>query len=59
MQFTFDGTQRGWLGIAPPSGSHVQSTGAIVTRVTNNERVQEMWVSRAPVMGLIFPRRDQ
>lgn len=59
MQFTFDGTQRGWLGIAPPSGSRVQSTGAIVARVTNNERVQEMWVYLAPGIGLIFRRRDR
>ncbi len=58
-QFTFDGTQRGWLGIAPPSGSHVQSTGAIVARVTSDRRVQEMWVYLAPGIGLFFPRKDR
>ena len=58
-QFTFDGTQRGWLGIAPPSGSRVQSTGAIVARVTADRRVQEMWVYLAPGIGLFFPRKDR
>ncbi|MGE3855338.1 MAG: ester cyclase [Dehalococcoidia bacterium] len=56
-QFTFDGTQRGWLGIAPPSGSRVQSTGAIVARVPAERRVQEMWVYLAPGIGLFFPRK--
>jgi predicted ester cyclase len=58
-QFTFDGTQRGWLGIAPPSGSRVQSTGAIIARVTADRRVQEMWVYLAPGIGLFFPRKDR
>lgn len=58
-QFTLDGTQRGWLGIAPPSGSRVQSTGAIVARVTADRRVQELWVYLAPGIGLFFPRRDR
>jgi len=57
-QFTLDGTQRGWLGIAPPSGSRVQSTGAIIARVTADRRVQEMWVYLAPGIGLFFPRRE-
>ena len=58
-QFTLDGTQQGWLGIAPPSGARVQSTGAIVARVTAERRVQELWIYLAPGMGLIFPRTDQ
>lgn len=57
-QVRFEGTQRGWLGIAPPSGLRVQSTAAIVARVTADRRVQEMWVYLAPGMGLFFPRRD-
>lgn len=58
-QFQFDGTQRSWLGIAPPSGSRVQSRGSIVARVGVDRRVTEMWVYFAPGMGLIFPRRDR
>jgi len=58
-QFQFDGTQRGWLGIAPPSGSRVQSRGAIVARVGADRRVVEIWIYLAPGMGLIFPRRDR
>lgn len=54
-QLRFEGTQRGWLGIAPPSGKRAQSTGAIVARVTAGRRVQEMWVYLAPGMGLFFP----
>lgn len=57
-QFQFDGTQRGWLGIAPPSGSRVQSRGAIVARVNLERRVEEAWLYLAPGMGLIFPRTD-
>ena len=59
VQFEFDGVQRGALGIAPASNSRVQSTGAIVARVTLDHRVQEMWVYLAPGMGLIFPRTDR
>ena len=58
-QFTFDGTQHGPLGIAPPSGARVQSTGAIVARVGADQRVQELWAYLAPGMGLIFPRGDR
>lgn len=58
-QFLLDGTQRGALGIAPPSGARVQSTGAIVARVTPEQRVQELWMYLAPGLGLIFPRRDR
>ncbi len=58
-QFTFDGIQRGWLAIAPPRGSRVQSRGAIVARVGEDRRIFEMWVYLASGMGLIFSRRDQ
>jgi len=59
VQFILDGTQRGALGIAPASGARVQSTGAIVARVTADQRVQELWLYLAPAMGLLFPRRDR
>ena len=58
-QFQFDGTQRGWLGIAPPGGARVQSRGAIVARVDLDRRIEEAWVYLAPGMGLIFPRTDR
>lgn len=58
-QFIFDGTQRGWLGIAPPRGSRAQSTGAIIARVGLDQTVQEMWVYLAPGMGLFFPRKSR
>lgn len=59
VQFTFDGTQRGALGIAPARGARVQSTGAIIARVTRDRQVQEMWVYLAPGMRLFFPRTDR
>ena len=58
-QFIFDGTQRGWLGIAPPRGSRAQSPGAIIARVGLDQTVQEMWVYLAPGMGLFFPRKKR
>lgn len=58
-QFVLDGTQRGWLGIAPPRGTRAQSTGAIIARVSLDQTVQEMWVYLAPGMGLFFPRKKR
>ena len=58
-QFVLSGTHRGQLGIAPPTGRRLESTGAIVGRVDMAGRAMELWVYLAPGMGLLFPRGDR
>jgi hypothetical protein len=53
------GTHRGQLGILPPTGRRVESTGAIAARADITGHAMELWLYLAPGMGLMFPRSDR
>lgn len=55
VQFSMSGTHLGPLGVWPPTGNTLPSTGAFIARANRARQASELWVYTAPAYSITTP----